>query len=61
VHLDAGRRAALFATLRGLDAQALMTGTEAAEFAPLVDIATLFSCREGGLAPAEFPPAARPG
>jgi DNA replication and repair protein RecF len=65
VHLDAGRRAALFATLRGLGAQALMTGTEAAEFAALADVAALFSCREGGLAPAEFPPvfppAPRPG
>ncbi len=55
VHLDAGRRAALFATLRGLDAQALMTGTEAGEFAPLADAAALVACAGGGLSPAPLP------
>ena len=58
VHLDAGRRAALFVTLRGLGAQALMTGTEAGEFAPVADAAVLFACRGGGLVPTPFPAAA---
>jgi DNA replication and repair protein RecF len=61
VHLDAGRRAALFATLRGLDAQVLMTGTEAGEFAPLADAAALFACAGGGLSPAPFPTVPRAG
>jgi DNA replication and repair protein RecF len=34
-HLDALRRAALFETLDGLGAQAWLTGTDAAIFAPL--------------------------
>lgn len=55
VHLDAGRRAALFATLRGLDAQALMTGTEAGEFAALGDAAAWFRCRAGALDPISLP------
>lgn len=61
VHLDAGRRAALFAALASLGAQVLMTGTEAGEFAALGDLAALFWCRDGVLATAGFPAIPRPG
>lgn len=44
-HLDPGRRAALFARLTALGAQAFMTGTDAALFAGLPDDAML--CRVG--------------
>ncbi len=55
VHLDATRRTALFAALGRLDAQVLMTGTQASEFAPLADLAALFSCHDDGLASAPLP------
>ncbi len=42
VHLDAARRAALFAALRALGAQALMTGTDEDAFALLRDDAMFF-------------------
>ncbi len=61
VHLDASRRAALFAALQGLGAQVLMTGTEAGEFASLGDRAALFLCRDGALAAAGFPAIPHPG
>lgn len=61
VHLDAGRREALFATLAALDAQVLMTGTDAGDFVPLADRAALFSCRNGGLEAVAFPPASGAG
>ena len=48
-HLDAERRDALFATLRTLPAQAFLTGTDAATFAPLADAAEAFSARPGVL------------
>lgn len=56
VHLDASRRTALFAMLARSDAQALMTGTDAADFAPLSDVAVLFSCAGGELATRLFRP-----
>ena len=42
VHLDAARRAALFASLRTLGAQVLLTGTDEDAFAPLRDEASFF-------------------
>jgi DNA replication and repair protein RecF len=48
-HLDAERRAALFAALRALPAQAFLTGTEASVFAPLADIAEGFRALPGRL------------
>ena len=42
VHLDASRRAALFAALRPLGAQVLLTGTDEDAFAPLRDDARFF-------------------
>ena len=39
VHLDAERRGALFAALAGLPGQALLTGTDAADFGPLRGVA----------------------
>lgn len=46
VHLDPDRRAALFEALAGLEAQTLMTGTDAETFAPLAGRAELL--RAGG-------------
>ncbi len=39
VHLDAGRRAALFRALENIPAQVLLTGTDAETFLPLCDVA----------------------
>ncbi len=50
VHLDTSRREALFAALRGLPAQAFLTGTDAAAFAPLRGHATGFVVAGGALA-----------
>jgi DNA replication and repair protein RecF len=41
VHLDTQRRAALFEALRGLPAQAFLTGTDSEVFAPLRDDAEM--------------------
>lgn len=46
-HLDPGRREALFGAIAGLGAQAWMTGTEAALFAPLKDRAGWIEVHEG--------------
>ncbi|MCX7683774.1 MAG: DNA replication/repair protein RecF [Acetobacteraceae bacterium] len=58
VHLDAGRRAALFAALAALPSQAILTGTDLEPFAPLRDVAAAFLAGGGGLAAAPgFAPA----
>ena len=49
VHLDFPRRAALCATLADLDAQVLITGTDAALFAPLRENAEFLVCGGGNL------------
>jgi len=46
-HLDAARRAALYDALAGLGAQAFLTGTDAALFAPLGPRARHFTLAEG--------------
>jgi DNA replication and repair protein RecF len=51
VHLDAARRAALFAALATLPAQVLITGTDAEIFAPLRDQAEGLQAGGGALAP----------
>ncbi len=51
VHLDASRRAALFAALAGLSAQVFLTGTDAALFAALRGIAAGFVCAAGMVLP----------
>jgi DNA replication and repair protein RecF len=48
-HLDAPRRAALFALLAGLESQAWLTGTDAALFAPLCEAARFVSVTDGTL------------
>jgi DNA replication and repair protein RecF len=48
-HLDAERRAALFEALHDLGAQAWLTGTDAATFAPLGARAQLFTVRDSTL------------
>jgi DNA replication and repair protein RecF len=48
-HLDGVRRAALFAILAGLDAQAWLTGTDAQLFVPLAGGARFLSVRDGTL------------
>ena len=53
-HLDAGRRAALFAALVEIEAQAWVTGTEAALFAALRGRARFFSVAAGTLSPTAF-------
>jgi DNA replication and repair protein RecF len=53
-HLDAGRRAALFAALVEIEAQAWVTGTDAALFAPLRGRARFFSVAAGTLSPTAF-------
>ncbi len=54
-HLDARRREALFAALAALPAQAFLTGTDPAVFAPLRGVAEGFRARPGSLASdAEF-------
>jgi DNA replication and repair protein RecF len=50
-HLDAGRRAALFATLDELGTQCFMTGTDALLFQSLGDTAQPFLVRNGQLHP----------
>ena len=51
VHLDAARRAALFDTLARLPAQSFLTGTDAALFAPLEELADGFTVSAGGVRP----------
>jgi len=53
VHLDAGRRRALFAALAVLPAQSFLTGTDLDVFLPLAGRAEAFLARPGILAPAE--------
>ncbi|MBK1657465.1 DNA replication/repair protein RecF [Paracraurococcus ruber] len=55
-HLDAPRREALFEALVGLPAQAFLTGTDAAVFAPLRGVAQAFRAAPGQLvADTDFP------
>ncbi|PHP69063.1 DNA replication/repair protein RecF [Zhengella mangrovi] len=54
-HLDAGRRAALFEIIDGLNAQAIMTGTDAALFSALAGRAQFFRVSGGTVEP-ESPP-----
>ncbi|MFN6955700.1 MAG: DNA replication/repair protein RecF [Acetobacteraceae bacterium] len=49
VHLDEGRRAALFAALVALPSQVILTGTDLDPFAPLRDAAAAFLAGGGGL------------
>ncbi len=49
VHLDGERRAALFAALAELPGQALLTGTDAADFRPLRRVAEAWETGAGGL------------
>ena len=51
-HLDAGRRRALFDLILDLGAQAFMTGTDAAAFAPLGEAAQHLVVRDGAATPA---------
>ena len=51
VHLDAQRRAALFAALRALPAQAFLTGTDNDVFAPLRDAAEMVRIEMDALHP----------
>jgi DNA replication and repair protein RecF len=53
-HLDAARRAALFAGLAALDSQAWLTGTDAAVFAPLAGAAQFLTVRDGTAEPTDF-------
>jgi DNA replication and repair protein RecF len=55
VHLDPGRRAALFAALQRLPAQTLISGTDSETFAPLSDHAELLRTGDGHLAPTTPP------
>jgi DNA replication and repair protein RecF len=57
VHLDAERRAALFAALRHLPAQALLTGTDTDVFAPLGNAAEYWRVEAGMLHRAPVPAA----
>jgi DNA replication and repair protein RecF len=57
-HLDAERRAALFDEIEALGAQAWMTGTDAALFAPLGGRAAFFAVAEGAFRPAPRTPGA---
>ena len=50
-HLDEARRAALFATLVELDAQAWMTGTDPDVFAPLKGHAQFINIAQGAISP----------
>jgi DNA replication and repair protein RecF len=50
-HLDPGRRGALYATLAEIEAQAWITGTDTALFAPLRRHAQFLSVRDGTLRP----------
>ncbi len=51
VHLDAGRRAALFAALAALPGPAIVTGTDAEVFAPLRGVAEFWRAGQGALVP----------
>ena len=51
VHLDGMRREALFAALANLPAQVLMTGPDAAAFAPLSGMAEVLRAGDGNLRP----------
>jgi DNA replication and repair protein RecF len=51
VHLDDTRRGALFAALANLPAQVLMTGPDAAAFAPLSGMAEVLRAGDGNLRP----------
>jgi len=51
-HLDAERRAALFAALAALPGQSFLTGTDLATFAPLGAAAEYFSVNDGEVCPA---------
>jgi len=51
VHLDPGRRQALFAALAALPAQTLITGTDAEVFLPLADVAEGLHTGSGTLRP----------
>jgi DNA replication and repair protein RecF len=53
-HLDAERRAALFAALVDSESQAWVTGTDTALFAPLRGHARFLSVRDGTLSPTLF-------
>ncbi len=60
VHLDAGRRRALFEALVRLPAQALLTGTDAETFAPLRGAAEGLRTGDGALLQDPFFPATNP-
>lgn len=60
VHLDAARREALFAALRALPAQALLTGTDAEPFAPLAGAAAFWLAGGGAVRPDPGFPAPAP-
>ncbi|HEX4369549.1 MAG TPA: DNA replication/repair protein RecF [Rhodopila sp.] len=51
VHLDADRRAALWTVLSSLQAQTIVTGTDADTFLPLAEQAEAFATGGGGLLP----------
>ncbi|GAJ29396.1 DNA replication/repair protein RecF [Acidomonas methanolica] len=53
VHLDATRRTALLQALAGIDAPVLLSGTDAAEFAPLGDAAEFVHVRHGNFLKSE--------
>jgi DNA replication and repair protein RecF len=53
-HLDAGRRAALFDILLGLESQVWLTGTDATLFAPLRHAACFLSVSDGALSETTF-------
>jgi DNA replication and repair protein RecF len=53
VHLDEGRRAALFAALAALPSQVILTGTDLEPFAPLRGVAAGFLAGDGRLLPAQ--------
>ena len=53
-HLDAPRRAALFAVIAGIDGQAWITGTDPGQFSPLRGVARFLSVHDGALSETEF-------
>ncbi len=53
-HLDAARREALFTTLLDLESQVWLTGTDAAIFAPLRQVARFLSVSDGTLSETTF-------
>ena len=55
-HLDAVRREALYSELRALGAQAWLTGTEAAVFAPLRGVAQFLRVENAALSPLSLSP-----